>query len=213
MSHLDAETLWSLVRTELTADEQQAVKRHLEGCPDCRVALEDVQLAQGLLMDLPPVPAMPEAMARRVGQQLAEAADAQAARSFTSWWQSLFSPRFMLASALAVAVVIAGAYLLATPGEAPTPVATPAPQPVTAPAQPKLSVTVASAKRATASRKQVLKEGATISTQTGGSLWMQLPDGSRAGLTSASEVKLQTLEAKTLTLDILKGSLALVVPQ
>ncbi|MFZ5441781.1 MAG: FecR domain-containing protein [Myxococcota bacterium] len=219
MSHLEHDVLWGLARNELDAGARAQAERHLADCADCRVSLEDVKLAQGVLMDLPPVPAMPEAMARRVGQSLAEAADAQVARRFTSWWQSLFTPRFMLASALGVVLVIGGAWLLAPRGE-PTPTSaplavtppTPTPSETPAPTKKKLAVTVASAKKASAAKKQVLSEGATVATQSGGNLWMQLPDGSRAGLTGASEVTLATLEEKQLTLDVAKGSLALVVP-
>lgn len=226
MSHLEHDTLWSFAKHELDAAASATTQAHLEGCPECRVALEDVRLAQSVLFDLPPVPAMPDAMARRIGVQLAEAADARVAKSFVSWWQALFAPRFLLFAAAAVAVVVVAAYLFAqetkassdTPAPAPIATApeapgvnptTPAPAPV---AKPKLTATVATARKASAVKKQVLQEGTVVATQTGGSVWMQLPDGSRAGLTSATEVKLATLESKHLALDIEKGSLALVVP-
>lgn len=227
MTHLEHDILWGLARTELDATQTQAARAHLAQCPDCRVSFEDVQLAQQVLSVLPEAPPMPEQMARRVGVSLAEAADAQAAKTFTSWWQSLFTPRFILAAALGVVLVTVGAWLLAevtpqpstpTPIALPTPAPLPAPTPVPAPTLnptpvvKKLSVTVASAKKSTANKAQVLAEGATISTQSGGSVWLKLPDGSRAGLTATSEVKLATLEEKQLTLDLAKGSLALVVP-
>ncbi len=229
MNHLSHDILWSLSREELAATEVQAAKTHLKDCADCRVSLEDVQLAQQVLSVLPPVPPMPEQMARRVGVSLAEAADAHAARRFTSWWQSLFTPRFVLAAALGVVLVAVGAWVLAsatptlsTPVALPTPAPRPAPLPVplTSPtlapaplaAVKKLSATVASANKSTASKLQVLAEGSTVSTQSGGSVWMKLPDGSRAGLTAASEVKLATLEEKQLILELTRGSLAMVVP-
>ncbi len=224
MSHLEHDTLWALSRSELTAAEAQAAKAHLTQCAECRVSFEDVQLAQSVLSVLPEAPPMPEQMARRVGASLAEAADAQAARNFTSWWQSLFTPRFLFAAALATVLVIAGAWMLAsvnapepsspiaTPTPALTPSPLPAPQVNPRPAARKLTATVASAKKSTASKSQVLAEGSTVSTQSGGSVWMKLPDGSRAGLTAASEVKLATLEEKQLTLELNKGSLAMVVP-
>lgn len=230
MSHLEHETLWALSRAELAGAEAQAAQAHLAQCPECRVALEDVQLAQQVLTVLPDAPPMPEPMVRRVGLRLAEAADAHAAKSFTSWWQALFTPRFVLAAALGVVLVAAGAWLLASatpapsapiavptpaPQPAPTPTPAPLPQvnpaPTPAPAR-KLSATVASAKKSTASKAQVLAEGSTVTTQRGGSVWMKLPDGSRAGLTAASEVKLAILEEKQLTLELAKGSLAMVVP-
>jgi hypothetical protein len=228
MTHLEHDILWSLSRTELDEMQTKAARVHLEECAECRVALEDIQIAQSVLSALPDVPAMPEQMARRVGAQLAEAADAQVAKRFTSWWQSLFTPRFVFAAALGLVLVTAGAYLLAevteqpqTPTQIALPSPTvPAPNPIPAP-QPqqlaktpakKLSVTVASAKKSTASKSQVLAEGSTVSTHSGGSVWMKLPDGTRAGLTATSEVKLATLEEKQLTLDLNKGSLAMVVP-
>lgn len=213
MSHVEHDTLWSLARGELSQAETREAKAHLADCPDCRVSFEDVQTATQLLRQLPEAPPMPEGMARRVGAELAEAADARAARRFTSWWQSLFTPRFVFAAALGAVLVVAAAYLLAgaTPDQAPHALATPQPAPA-APAARKLQVTVASAKKATASKAQVLAEGARVSTQKGGSLWMKLPDGSRAGLTAKSEVKLVTLEEKALTLDLERGNLAMVVP-
>jgi ferric-dicitrate binding protein FerR (iron transport regulator) len=223
MSHLEHDTLWSLAKNELDEAAVASTQTHLAGCAECRVALEDVRLAQTVLFDLPPVPAMPEVMARRIGVQLAEAADARVAKSFISWWQALFAPRFLMAAAVAVTLVVLAAYLFAqeTNGstQPPAPIAK-APEalvvnPTVAPPKPlqkKLAVTVASAKKASAVKKQVLQEGAVVATQSGGSVWMQLPDGSRAGLTSATEVKLVTLESAHLALDIEKGSLALVVP-
>ena len=236
MSHLEHDLLWSLARTELAEAEAQNARAHLSRCADCRVAFDDVKLAQQLLSVLPQVPPMPEQMARRVGASLAEAADARAAKSFTSWWQSLFTPGFILAGALGVVLVAVAAWLLASatpqpqapvaiptpslpapsplpPAPVPLPVPNPAPVAVAvaAPAK-KLSATVASAKKSTTGKAQVLAEGTTVSTQKGGSVWMKLPDGSRAGLTAASEVKLATLEEKQLTIELAHGSLAMVVP-
>ena len=222
MSHLEHDTLWALARTELDNATAQTAHAHLAGCADCRVAFEDVQLAQQVLSVLPEPPPMPEQMARRVGASIAEAADAQAAKRFTSWWSSLFTPRFVLAAALGVVLVTVGAWLLASatpqltqpaPIALPAPVPSPfAPSPLVVPSAKKLSATVASANKSTANKAQVLAEGATVTTQKGGSVWMKLPDGSRAGLTSASEVKLHTLEEKQLTLELTRGSLAMVVP-
>lgn len=226
MSHLAADTLWSFAREELAAEERAQAQLHLDGCAACRASLADVTMATGMLSVLPEPPPMPEAMARRVGHSLADAADARAATRFTSWWSSLFTPRFAFAAVTGVVLVTAAAWWLAPRGEV-APLPTPSPEQIAlpGPSQPsvpqereltsptkKLSVTVASARKSTTHKAQVLTEGSTVSTQVGGSVWLKLPDGSRAGLTSASEVKLATLEAKALTLDIAKGSLALVVP-
>src|SRR5699024_2046404 len=75
-----------------------------------------------------------------------------------------------------------------------------------------LEAVVASARDATTETAAKLGEGSIISTKSGGRVWMKLPDGSRAGLTGSSEVKLSTLKAKEVTLDITRGSLAMVVP-
>lgn len=230
MKHLAADTLWSFAREELAAEERAQAQLHLDACAECRASLADVTMATGLLSVLPEPPPMPEAMARRVGHSLADAADARAATRFTSWWSSLFTPRFVLAAALGVVLVTVAAWWLAPRAEVaplpapspeqlalptlPAPVAPELAPPTVNPAPPakKLSVTVARAHKSTTQKAQVLAEGTTVTTQTGGSAWLNLPDGSRAGLTSASEVKLATLEEKALTLDIAKGSLALVVP-
>ncbi|MGV3624648.1 MAG: FecR domain-containing protein [Archangium sp.] len=227
MNHLAADTLWSFAREELAAEERAQAQLHLDGCAECRASLADVTMATGLLSVLPEPPPMPEAMARRVGHSLAEAADARVAARFTSWWSSLFTPRFVFAAAAGVVLVTAAAWWLA-PRQEVAPLPMPVPEQVALPTPPepvlpeltppqvapvkKLSVTVARAHRATTQKAQVLQEGSTIATQVGGSAWLKLPDGSRAGLTSASEVKLATLEEKALTLDVTKGSLALVVP-
>lgn len=221
MSHLAHDTVWGLARGDVMGDDARAAEAHLAGCPECRVALEDVRSAQVALALLPEAPPMPEALARRVGARLADAADAQAARRFGPWWRHLLAPRLVLAVAAAALALIAASLLTGAPGQPPAllqspitaapPTAPPAPTPVA------LSATVTSARKATAAgaaatKAQALGEGATLATERGGSLWVRLPDGSRAGLTAASQVRLVTLTARTLTLELAHGSLALVVP-
>lgn len=215
MSHLNHETLWALGRVELNSSEAQAAQEHLAQCPECRASFQDVQLAQQVLVQLPEVSPMPEPLARRVGLRLADAADARAARRLTAWWPAFFTLR-SLAAAGALVFLAAGVWFLAwrTPEATLSPIAA-APSPPSN--QPeivgkKLKVSIASAKKATVRRLEELAEGATVSTQRGGSVWMKLPDGSRAALTAASEVTLARLEEKRLTLDLARGSVALVVP-
>lgn len=81
----------------------------------------------------------------------------------------------------------------------------------------RLSARVTSAKKATSgstavATAQSLDEGATVKTERGGRLWMRLPDGTRAGLTGHSEVKLTALEPAHLALEVTRGSLAMLVP-
>ncbi len=135
----------------------------------------------------------------------------RALKRFISWWQSLFTPQFVLAGAVGAALVVGGAWFLANP---PLPVA--ATQHLTVPAAvsvpktrstplQKQSATVASSKKSNALLHQKLEEGSTVATKSGGSVWLKLPDGSQAGLTASAEVTLATLQEKQLTLNLVKG--------
>lgn len=107
-------------------------------------------------------------------------------------------------------------------GAPPTTTAT-APSPSTGdPASPRpvsrrVKASVALARKASShatplERAQTLEEGAQVSTAAGGSLWMRLPDGTRAGLTGATQVTLARLEERALHFDVARGDLAMVVP-
>jgi len=221
------DTLWAYAKRELTADEMARVKAQLESSPEARAALADVEASLSVLALLPPPPPMPEAMARRVGVVLAEKADEEASRSFTAWWRSLLAPRFLVAAAVACGLAFLAFQFISSPGVpgagggvGPTAIApsvapltpVPVPTPVV-----RVKATVASARRATSGaaalqKSQVLETGAKVATEKGGSLWLQLPDGTKAGLTGATHVQLAKLEEKALTLDVTSGSLAMVVP-
>ncbi len=221
------ETLWAYAKNELPPAEMAQVKAALDASPEARAALADVEASLSVLGLLPQPPPMPEAMARRVGVVLAEKADEAASRSFAGWWRGLFTPRFLLAAA-AAALLAFGAFQLfgrqETPGagggtgpiaEVKPPEVSPL-VPVPVPAKPVKAV-VASARQASSGAKalqkaQVLEAGAKVATEKGGSLWLQLPDGTKAGLTSATAVQLARLDEKALTLDVERGSLAMVVP-
>ncbi len=219
MNHLSHDALWSYARKEFTTAERAVVKVHLEECAECRATLEDVTVATSLLASLPEVPPMPQDLARRVGESLGSTLDPTAAKGFRNWWANLLTPRLVFACGFAALVAIGAAFTF-TRDEAPQPapvaeqVPTPAPAP--APKLPEaaapLEATVASAKNSTTEKSAKLGEGSTVSTSAGGRVWMKLPDGSRAGLTGSSELKLSTLKAKEVTLDITRGSLAMVVP-
>jgi hypothetical protein len=225
------ETLWAYAKGELTASDAARVKAQLDASPQAREALADVEASLSVLSLLPPVPAMPDAMARRVGAVLAEKADEAAARSFGAWWRALVSPRFMVGALAACALAFIGLRFLQTPahlGEGVSSVATttapeiptlaPVPVPVVVPSLPRpVRATVASARKArtdsgSLQKAQTLETGSTVSTESGGSLWLQLPDGTKAGLTGATDVKLARLDEKALSLDVTRGSLAMVVP-
>ncbi len=236
MSHLEHEHLWAHVHDGAPLGE--AAREHLEGCSDCTATLDDIRVALSALAALPPVPDLPLAVARRVGDALAEEADRRAARSFAPWWRRLLEPRFALAAVAAVALVLWALATVVTPRPVQGPVAVLPPAPPVAPVEPRvdpavapappplpapqpvrhpLTASVASASRASvgnqsAKRAQPLGEGSVLATAPGGSLWLRLPDGTRAGLTGASQVTLATLEQGTLALELTHGSLAMVVP-
>lgn len=229
MTHVPHETLWALARNELPATDAADARAHLARCSECEAAFADVQGALDVLLVLPEPPPMPDDVARRVGTKLSDELDRRAAKGLRSWWANLFGPRLVLVT-LGVALAIVAAYALTrAPAEPVAPIAqqtpevgppkdvvAPPPEPPQPPAK-KLTATVASAKKAKASQRQaakaqVLAEGSVVSTEKGGSLWMKLPDGTRAGLTGSSEVTLAKLEAKALTLDVEGGSVAMVVP-
>lgn len=226
MTTPSTETLWAYAKGELDAAEAAQVKAQLEASPEARAALADVEASVSLLALLPEPPPMPDAMARRVGAALAEKADEAAARSFSGWWRALFAPRFFIGVAAACALAFVAFKVLEAPaGEAVAPVAdvTPLPLPtldpvtVPPPARAPVKATVASARKArngggALTKAQTLAAGSTVSTEQGGSLWLQLPDGTKAGLTGATDVKLTTLDDKALTLEVTRGSLAMVVP-
>lgn len=222
------ETLWAYAKRELPADEMAQVKAELERSEAARLALADVEASLAVLSLLPDAPPMPDAMAKRVGAALAEKVDEEASRSFASWWRALFSPRLLVGVAAACALAL-GAFLLF--GDRPAdgagggtgPIANVAP-----PALPTLpdvparlprpvKATVASVRKAKSggaalAKAQVLETGATVSTEAGGSLWLKLPDGTKAGLTGATDVQLARLDEDALTFDLTRGSVAMVVP-
>ncbi|MDP3235461.1 MAG: FecR domain-containing protein [Myxococcales bacterium] len=228
MTTPSTETLWAYAKGELDASEAAQVKAQLDASAAAREALADVEASLSVLSLLPPAPPMPDAMARRIGAVLAEKADEAAARSFGAWWKALLSPRFLVGAAVACALAFVVFQVLEAPstpgaGGGVGPVANTLPpvlptlNPVPAlPAMP-VKATVASARNAKSGsgalqKSQTLETGARVSTETGGSLWLQLPDGTKAGLTGATDVQLAKLDEKALTLDLAHGSLAMVVP-
>ncbi len=228
MTTPSTDTLWAYAKGELSSAEMAQVKAQLEASPEARAALADVESSLSVLSLLPEPPPMPDAMARRVGAVLADKVDEEAARSLSGWWRSLFTPRFVLAAAAACALAFVAFRIVSSQpvdgsGGGTSPVANVTqPIPLTPVELPQaagkpVKAVVASARKAKSGMgalgtAQVLETGARLSTEKDGSLWLKLPDGTKAGLTGSTDVQLAKLEEKTLTLDISRGSLAMVVP-
>jgi hypothetical protein len=212
MSHLTHEALWAYVSREGGAQELSAAKAHLDGCADCRVQLQQVTFAQSLLKPRGAPPPLSDAAARRIGNVLAEAAEAEALKRLG--WRSWFSWRPLVVVAVAALLLW---FLWPVKVEAPLPpVALPAPEHQAEPlVEPQGEAQVTSARRAklesgALAKSQVLKVGSKVSTEAGGALWLKLPDGTRAGLSAQSEVTLEAMGEKRIALEVTKGNLIVV---
>ncbi|MBL8952825.1 MAG: FecR domain-containing protein [Myxococcaceae bacterium] len=230
-AHLSSDALWDAAKGELVGEDYA----HLQLCPDCREQLENIKLAQGVLVEPPPPPPLSDASAKRIGDVLRKAAEEQARSSlwWASWWPFNWSPTWVLAP-VAAALLAFVAYRVtgpigATPGETPSPIAkrdepvrdAPGPTPPPMPEAPRplpVKKVLASVKRtkgaksgdAVLKKAQSLSEGSTVATAKGGELLMALPDGSQIALASASQVQLAKLEDKAVALDVDKGTLKVV---
>ncbi len=220
MSHLDPELLWESAGSAPNAE----AAAHLNGCAACRSQLAQVQAAKALLVRPGPPPPLDPVAMRRIGAVLKEAA-AEQLKPRAWWWPFDVSPLWAFAAVAAVVL----AFLVWNQGQLQPQPSTPiahnpvAPQgqqlaqvppkvetPLVRPARPKLLAKVTSSRKAKSSsaalqKSQTLAEGTKVNTESGGALWLQLPDGSRAGLTGASEIQLDTLEEKQLGMTLARG--------
>lgn len=222
-AHLSPDMLWEAARTPPEGDDYA----HLQLCPDCRLELDNIKLAQSALLEPPPPPPLSDDSARRIGAVLRKAAETQARRAqwYGAWWPFNFSPTWAFAPAAAALLAFFAYRLTSQPGfeVVPAPMAknevAPTPPPsLEAPRPLPVKKVLASVKRTKAAKSgsgalkksQQLGEGSTVATAKGGELLMGLPDGSQIGLGEASQVQLAKLEDKSVTLDVARGSLKVV---
>jgi len=229
MTHPSHDALWAWALAP--EDAAEPVATHLASCPSCAAAVADIRVAQQALASLPVVPPLPEAVAERVGAALAEEADRRFLSRWERWREALWTPRWawpVAVTALLLALVVRVAQTDTTPTpearpmtatvapvqEVPsTPTPTPTPHVAATPVTARVSMArKARAQGAPVAKAQRLEQGATVATERGGSLWMRLPDGTRAGLTGASQVTLAGLDTSALRLEVAHGNLAMVVP-
>jgi hypothetical protein len=223
VKHLSSAELWAYRRGELDGEGQLNAQTHLSLCESCQMQLGQVDFALSTIAALPPVPAIDEALALRVEREL----KFREVQPKLHWWSFEWKWHFALLPAAAAGCAALALALwpqhpsvsppIATKIETPTALTPPAVQlaPPT-PASPRekpLVAQVAKAKNASHVVGQAaVTEGSALKTEKNGALWLTLPDGSRAGLTGASEVTLATLRANAVTFDIRSGSLVMNVP-
>ncbi len=227
MKHLSTAELWAYRKGELEGEGQLNAQTHLSLCESCQMQLGQVDFALSTIANLPPVPAIDEALALRVEREL----KFREAQPKLHWWSIEWKWQFVLlpaAAACAAVVVLAlwpSSASVSPPLSPPSvakvevpvagqPNSVPVPRPTPErPAEKPLVAQVAKAKNASHVVGQTaVTEGSALKTEKNGALWLTLPDGSRAGLTGASAVTLSTLRASAVTFDVFSGSLVMNVP-
>ncbi len=225
-AHLNRDSLWELASAAHLPLEMQT---HLATCGDCQVQLAQVKQAQSLLRfrAAPPPPALDPIAFRRIGAVLKEAAEKELDPK--PWWS--FGLGWALAAAAAALLAffvwnqlqVAPTPMPIAKNEQPAPVVpapqvaeAPKPAPVLTPAPvPSLLARVTGARKARSQdgnllTTQTVAAGSKVATETGGALWLALPDGSRAGLTGNTELAIDTLEDKALSFTLAKGNVMMV---
>ncbi len=221
--HLNREMLWDLAAQPALAPELQ---KHLTTCGDCQIQLAQVKQAQALLaLNARPVPPPLDPIAmRRIGAVLKEKAEEELSTKSAFPWLR-FGWVFAACAAAVLAFLVWNQSQVTpvppTPIVKNDPVVVPAPVvpaplvvPDSAP-KPKLLAKVTGATKAKSkdgkvTKAQTISEGTHLATETGGALWLALPDGSRAGLAGGSALTVDTLEAKQLTFSLEKGNVVMV---
>ncbi len=221
-AHLTRDSLWELASTPALPSATQA---HLSTCGDCQVQLAQVRQAQALLQlrsAAAPPPLDPIA-ARRIGAVLKEAAEKQAESK--SWFRGYFGFALAGVAALFLAFFVwrqvqttppLPEHLAKKDELVPLPPTQLAELPVPpAPVAKPLIARVTGARKASSQDGKLLKaqtvaQGSKVTTEAGGALWLALPDGSRAGLTGNTQLKIDTLEEKALSFTLEKGDVVMV---
>lgn len=223
-AHLNRDALWDLAAQATLPAELQA---HLTTCGDCQVQLAQVRQAQAVLkLNVRPAPPpLDPIAARRIGAVLKEAAEQELApKGWFTWLRAGWA--FAAVAALVLAFLVWNQSQVSPPPTpiakkdtvAPAPVVAPTPQLAVTPEAPKSAPLLAKVTGATKAKSkdgklqkaQTLAEGTQVATEAGGALWLALPDGSRAGLTGNTELKLDTLQDKQLAFSLEKGNVVMV---
>jgi FecR protein len=223
MKHLEAEKAWALVGNP--NEETAQWRSHAENCFACRQILSEAEGAQLLLKALPPAPShLPDALSRHVKQRLlADFESDVEVKGLFPWWRAWFFP---IAAVAAVALVAFGSFLFSkkpmpsAPPDIANVAVVPSVQDPVVPEVPKSLVAqvrtqkksnLATSKKSAKSLR-TLAAGDVISTQKGGNVAFEMPDGTKAQVSATSDVTVAQLDEKHFGFEVKFGTLAMQVP-
>ncbi|MBL8917917.1 MAG: FecR domain-containing protein [Myxococcaceae bacterium] len=199
----ETERLWALAADELELDDRRYVELHLSDCPECRDALEAVELARRALESAKAASPSIDWLStdEHVGS-LVEKRMRVAAR-----------PRWVpFAFAGGLVAVAAGVTFVLWPSEAKTLEAPPSEPPLVQVSQPRpvrvelaRGLTRVSARSEPVSAGETLKSGDVLRTGVAGKAFVHLPDSSHVRVAAATQVALTRAEADDVALTLSRG--------
>jgi hypothetical protein len=226
--HLDSETAWALLKGELESSLSATWKTHAAECSICQKEMASAQQAIDVLKALPTANAvLPDALSRRVRAKLeAQLSEEDSIpKNLFSWWNKLWLP---VGLAAAAGILFVGYNFISKPKADVVEVAksnavnsenNTVPVAPLAPVETKKFV----AKVRTQNKSNLLSkngkgfqktlaQGDAISTEKGGNVWFEMPDGTKAQVSGTSTVTVAQLSEKHFGFDLKVGTLALEVP-
>ena len=235
MSRHETESLWAHAGGELPAADAARVSAHLKECAGCALRLDEVRAARELTAQ-PQVPPLPAASWARIDQGVAAAARQALARPRWQAWL-FGAPGLATAALAAAAVLLFVLWPARAPGPHPDGLAVGpgpatgalpgpglpgasglAPEP-SRPLEPPVALaqvrvarargasTVILGQQAPLGADQKLEPGTTVATEAKGVAWLDLPEGSRAGVLGDSRLVVVQVDPKAVSLELVQGSL------
>jgi hypothetical protein len=122
------ELIGELLEGTISEDDRRDLEKHLESCRECRELLADFQEIKSQAAALPKIEPSPAVWTGILdGVRRAEREKPVRAAATIGWWERLFAPgrpRYALAAALSLGLIIGGAVLIRAPWKKAAPVAT-----------------------------------------------------------------------------------------
>lgn len=203
----ETERLWALAADELELDDRRYVELHLSDCPECRDALEAVELARRALESAKSSSPAVDWFAtdERIGA-LVEKRMRVAAR-----------PRWIpLALAGGLTAVAAAAAFMLWPSSAPSLETPPSEPPLVQVAQPRpirvelaRGLTRVAAASEPVAAGETLKSGDVLRTGVAGKAFVHLPDASHVRVAAATQVALTRAEPDDVALTVSRGRVSI----